>query len=108
MPIPISNLFAAVDTAAFSKAVSPIFTQIIDPVITLIFAIALVVATYGIISYVWGSNDGEARSRAKMSILGGVVGMFIMMSAWGIVHLIANTIKDFAKSDNSQVSKSIQ
>ena len=89
----VTQLLAALDTATFGKAVDPIISNILDPIIALIFAVALVVFVYGVLTYVWGSQDGEARSTAKKSMVGGIIGMFIMLSAWGIVNLIANTVK---------------
>jgi len=91
--VSIRDTVAAVSAAAFGEALDPIISNIISPAIALLFAIALVVFSYGVLRYVWGSNDGDARSHAKMSMIGGIIGMFIMMSAWGIVHLIANTVK---------------
>jgi len=84
---------AALDAATFGKAVDPIISNILNPIMALIFAVALVVFVYGVLTYVWGSQDGDARTLAKNSMVGGIIGMFIMLSAWGIVNLIANTVK---------------
>jgi uncharacterized membrane protein len=91
----ISQTLAAVSAADFGKAIDPVINNIVNPVVALMFAVALVVFTYGVLRYVWGSSDGDARTHAKYSMIGGVVGMLIMTSAWGIIYLIANTIKTF-------------
>ncbi len=57
------------------------------------FAIAIVVFAYGVFQVVWGGE--ESREKGKKSMLFGVIGMFIMMSAWGIIYLVANTVKSF-------------
>ena len=88
-------MLAAVDATAFGNAVDPIIRNIVDPVVTLMFAVALVVFAYGVLQVVWGSAEGDARGNAKKAMLGGILGMFIMLSAWGIIYLISNTIKTF-------------
>ena len=89
----VNQFMAAIDAATFGKVLDPVISNILNPIVELMFAIALVVFTYGVVKYVWGSNDGEARTTAKNTILGGIIGMFIMLSAWGIVNLIASTVK---------------
>lgn len=84
---------AAVDSAAFGKVLDPIIAHVVNPVIELMFVVAVIVFVYGVLQMVLHSNDAEAHKKGRMSILGGVAGMFIMMSAWGIIYLISNTIK---------------
>ena len=91
--IPTAN--AAVDLTAFGNVVRPIFTSVIYPLIGLLFAVATIVFVYGVLQLVLKSADAEDRDSAKKSILYGVFGMFIMVSAWGIIYLISNTIKAF-------------
>ncbi len=85
--------YAAVNGAAVDKVLNPIVTTIIDPLIILVFAVALVVFVYGVLQMVWNKTDADAHSKGRMSMLGGVIGMFIMLSAWGIINLISNTVK---------------
>ena len=89
------NLFAKIASAAspgeaFGEAVSPILENIVDPIVMLIFAIALVVFVLGVFQMVW-STDPDSRKRGKWSIVGGVIGMFIMVSAYGLIRLILGT-----------------
>jgi hypothetical protein len=41
---------------------------------------------------VTNAQDESVRSKGRWHIFGGVIGMVIMLSAWGIIHLIANTV----------------
>ncbi len=81
---------AAVDAQAFGKVVDPIINNIVNPVVELMFAVALVAFVYGVLQLVWG--DEGKRDDAKRAIWMGVIGMFIMVSAWGIIYVIANTV----------------
>jgi len=91
--ISTSTLLAAVNATDFGAAIDPVMKNIVNPIIGFMFALGIVVFTYGVLTYVWGSEDGDARKKAKMSMLSGVIGMFIMMSAWGVVYLVSNTLK---------------
>lgn len=69
-----------------------IITQnILNPLITLLFAIATAVLAWGVVLYVIGSYGSDERvGRAKTIMFWGIIGMFIMASAFGIVHLLCN------------------
>ena len=77
---------------AFGKVVNPIISGIVYPIIELLFGLAVIYFVYGVMKMVIHGDDEEARSSGKQSILWGTVGMFIMVSAWGIIYLISNTV----------------
>ena len=89
----VPTVYAAVDDQALGKVLGPIITHIIDPIIGLMFAIAVVVFAYGVFQVVWSGVDEEGHKKGKASMWGGIIGMFIMLSAWGIIYLISNTVK---------------
>lgn len=91
----VSKVYAAVDGDAFGKVLNPIISNIVNPVIELMFAVAVVVFTYGVFQMIWNKTDADAHTKGRNSMWGGVIGMFIMLSAWGIIYLIANTVKGF-------------
>jgi uncharacterized membrane protein len=91
----ISTVFAKVDATEFGRVVDPIINNIVNPIIGLIFAVAIVVFVYGVLQVVWGGE--EAREAGKKSMWGGIIGMFIMTSAWGIIYVIANTVGEFGR-----------
>ncbi len=87
----VPTAFAKVDAAAFGRVLDPVINAIVTPLVQLAFAVAVVVFAYGVFQVVWGGD--EAREKGKKSMLYGVIGMFIMMSAWGLIYLVANTVK---------------
>jgi len=91
----IPTVFAKVDADAFGNVLNPIISNIVQPIVGLMFAVAIVVFTYGVFQTVWGGE--EARKAGKLSMIGGIIGMFIMMSAWGIIYIVANTVTDLGK-----------
>lgn len=86
---------AANTVDAFGSAIEPILNNIINPIIELMFALAIVVFAYGIFEMLSKGGDPEARSKGKMHMVGGVIGMFIMVSAWGIINIISATVFQF-------------
>ncbi len=75
------------------NALSPLLTHIVSPIIWLLFAAAVVLFSYGLFRLIIsGDVSDESRSQAKWSVVGGLIGMFIMLSAWGIIQIVANTV----------------
>ncbi|MEI8328313.1 MAG: hypothetical protein WCG02_04240 [Candidatus Taylorbacteria bacterium] len=93
--LPLTSLIAAVSASEFGKAIDPVIKNIVNPAIEILFAVALLIFAYSVARLIWGSAEGEDRANAKRSMLGGIIGMFIMLSAWGIVYVISNTVKTF-------------
>ncbi len=63
---------------------------IINPLISLLIAVAIVMFAYG----VWESMspDIEKKTDGKNHMVWGVVGLFIMVSAIGILNVVCSTI----------------
>lgn len=67
---------------------------IINPILALLFAAGLLVFVWGVVEFLAGQNGiGEgAGQKGKMHMLWGLIGMFIMVAAYAILKLIANTL----------------
>lgn len=66
---------------------------ILNPIIGLMFAVAVVVFIYGIVEFIYGSDNEDRKTAGKKHMIWGVIGMFIMVSAFGIINLIMDTIE---------------
>ncbi|MFA6432283.1 MAG: hypothetical protein WCV82_00465 [Candidatus Paceibacterota bacterium] len=86
---------AATDDAAFGKALDPIIANIVNPLVMLAFAVAVVAFVYGVIQMIIHATDAQQHKNGRLSMIGGLIGMFIMFSAWGIINIISNTVKGF-------------
>ena len=64
--------------------------RILDTVLPLIIALAVVYFVWGIFKYVMAGDD-DAKAAAKDKIIYGVVGLFVMISVWGLVNILVNT-----------------
>lgn len=76
-----------------SRFLNGINTLIINPLIVLLFAVALLVFFFGIFQFVGSAGDGTKRDLGKKKILYGLIGMFIMFSAYGLIRLVLGTFK---------------
>jgi uncharacterized membrane protein YidH (DUF202 family) len=64
---------------------------ILYPLIALLMGLALLIFLYGCYEYISHSNESSARETGQMHILWGIVGMFIMLVAYGILGIAAGT-----------------
>ncbi len=65
---------------------------IINPLIYLLFALALAYFLYGLAKYLLSPDNEELRSSSKSHMLWGIFGMFIMIAVFGIMNLILKTV----------------
>lgn len=79
-----------VDSA--NQLLSRIEVAIINPVIALLFGVALVVFLWGCFEFVRDAASPDGRSTGGRHILWGSIGMGIMLSVYGIMNLILNSV----------------
>jgi hypothetical protein len=61
-------------------------------VVYLLIALAVVYIVWSCVRYfIMGQSGDENRKAAGLQILWGIVGLFIILSIWGIVNLLLNT-----------------
>jgi di/tricarboxylate transporter len=65
---------------------------IINPIILLLFAVAVLVFLYGVFLYVKDSDSEDGRAIGRKHIIWGIFGMFIMISVFGILNIVMNSI----------------
>jgi hypothetical protein len=92
--IPVAQ--AAVDLTKFGQAMNPIIANVIYPAVGLLFGVAVLVFVYGVLQLVIHGGDPDARKTGQSTILYGTLGIVIMVSAWGIIYFISNTVKGIA------------
>jgi hypothetical protein len=63
---------------------------ILGLVIRLAFALALLYFVWGVVKYVIADTDGK--SDAKGIIIRGIIGLFVIVSVWGLVGVLQSTI----------------
>lgn len=66
--------------------------NILNPLIGILFGVALIVFLWGIATFIMQSDSDQQREMGKKHMLWGLVGMLIMVSFLAIMRIIANTI----------------
>ncbi len=74
------------------RLVSVLSTEILNPVIGLLFAVALVYFIYGVVVFIANADNETAREKGKQHILYSIIGLVVMAGVWGILQLIVNTL----------------
>lgn len=64
---------------------------ILNPIIRLAFAIALIYFFWGIVQFINSQTSDAKRDEGKRKIFYGLLGMFIMFSAYSLIRIILNT-----------------
>ncbi len=90
----LSALFMSVPFFAFAQnftAILNTFSNIVNSLIPLLMAIALLAFFWGVVKYIWNGGDAESEKSGRSIMVAGIVGLFVMVAIWGIVGIIANT-----------------
>ena len=64
--------------------------QIVNPVIRLAFAVAFLYFLYGVVQFIMA--DDKTRDVGKKHIMYGIIGLFIMTAAFGLVNFICVSV----------------
>lgn len=69
-----------------------IVSYILNPIIALLFSVGLLIFFWGIVEFIRNAENEDSRKTGTQHMLYGVIGMFIMVAAKGIIAIIKNTI----------------
>ena len=86
------RVYAQVNQQSFDSLLSKITEQILNPIILLLFSLAVIYFLYGVFVFVQNAESPDKRVEDREHIIWGVIGMFIMVSVYGIINLVLNTI----------------
>jgi uncharacterized membrane protein YfcA len=84
--------YAQSSNQSFDSLFSKIKAEILNPIITLLFVLALVYFLWGVFEFIKNAESPEKRAEGGKHILFGLLGMFIMLSAVGIINLLLGTM----------------
>lgn len=73
-----------------SPIIDKIKTEIINPIIILLVAVAVGYFLYGLMEFIKNQDNEDAQESGKKHMLWGVIGIAIMFSVYGILNLVNN------------------
>ncbi len=75
--------------------------QLLNAVVPVLIALAVVWFVWGVISYMIG-NDEEAKKRGRDRVIYGIIGFAVIVALWGLVNILTNTF-GLTGSNNSNI-----
>ena len=89
---PLLAMAGANDPLNLEEIIKRVNTNIVNPLIFLLLAVALVVFLWGLVSYFQNIDNAEERSQGIRHMIWGVIGLVIMISFAGIINIIKNLV----------------
>lgn len=77
------------------------FIQMMGRAIPILISISVIIFVWGVFKYV--IYDGEDRQKSRDFMLYGIIGLFVMVSVWGLVAVVRNTL-GLNNSNNSFIN----
>lgn len=68
-------------------------TNIINQLMPFIVALAVLYFIWGVFQFVMASGDDEARKVGRTKMMWGIIGIFVMVSVWGLVNLLEGSFR---------------
>ncbi len=66
-------------------------TDLVSLTIPLVAALALLAFFWGLAKFILNADDEESRKSGKQFMIWGIIALFVMVSVWGLVQVIAQT-----------------
>ena len=92
-------------TTNFEDLINNVFIAgIIKPLVPFLIGLAVVVFIYGVLILMF-SEGGEKKEEGKQYMLWGIIGIFVMVSVWGLVAILTSSfdLENTTKNINIQV-----
>ena len=87
----------------FKAVINDIFIGgLLKPLVPLLIGLAVVVFIYGVLTTVL--SEGDKKEEGKQYMLWGIIGIFVMVSVWGLVAILQNTFQLENKPQNIQMT----
>ena len=91
MDLFLPKIAYAVATPQLDKFIGNVDRLIVNPLITLMFAVAVVIFLYGMLEFLLESQSGEKKTSGKSHMLWGIVGITIMLAVWTLLGIVLRT-----------------
>jgi len=70
----------------------PLIQDLINTLTPIVVALALLYFFWGLAKYILSSGDEAEKDKGKNMMIWGIIALFVMVSVWGIVGLLGNTL----------------
>lgn len=86
-------LLAAAQVNSVQDAGAFIIGLINNVAVPVVFALAFIVFIWGVFQvFIMGATDEAAKEKGRALMLYGLIGFFVMVSIWGLVHILTGSV----------------
>lgn len=86
-----STKIAYASGESFNQFIGKVDSLIINPLISFLFALAVVYFLYGVFEFLKNQESEEAKTTGKNHMMWGIIGITIMLGVWTILNIVLNT-----------------
>lgn len=87
-----STKIAYAASTTFDGFIGNVDRMIINPLINLLFALAIVYFLYGVFEFLSNQENEEKKTTGKQHMIWGIVGITIMLGVWTILGIVIKTL----------------
>ena len=84
-------LFPNIAYASLDSFLTNVNNIIVNPLINLLFVLALAYFLYGIFEFMSNQENEEKKTAGKKHMIYGIIGLTVMMGVWTILNIILRT-----------------
>lgn len=88
--------------ASFDDFLKKVNSEIINPLIIFLFALAILFFLWGMLEFIINQQSEEAKTTGKSHMIWGIIGIAIMMGVWTILNIVLNTLNISENEINPQ------
>ncbi len=77
--------------ASLDSFIANVNGSIINPLIQLLFAVAVAVFLYGVFQFMMNQTNEENKTTGKSHMLWGIIGLVLMIGVWTILNILLDT-----------------
>ncbi len=92
LTLAVSPLLTFAEQIVDDRSLFDKFTNLGNTAITIIIALCVIWIILNVFRYVVAGKDDTARKDGGLRILYGVVGLFVILSVWGLVNIIKTSL----------------
>jgi uncharacterized membrane protein YidH (DUF202 family) len=92
LPNLTQKAYAAGLPAQTESLITNILNEIVNPLISLMIGVAVIYFLWGVFEFIRNAESSDERKKGGMHMLWGAIGLFIMVTAYGIMNLILGSI----------------
>ena len=67
------------------------FSDILNFLVPILIALAVVIFLVGVVKYITAAGDEEKRASGRNTMIYGIIGLFVMVAVWGLVNVLFET-----------------